>query len=203
MNTLSSPLPKGRPREFDPEQVVQGAMEIFWSNGYQGTSLPDLLHATGLSRSSLYAAFGDKHGLFLLALDRYIADAMARIDQEMDGRRDPWDGLRLFLSGYVQRNSGARGRKGCLVVATAMELAGKDADVEKRIRGFFQAVEGRLADTFERARGQGTLADGLAPRDAARMLLAMVEGLRVIAKTGVDGKVWQASVDALLGRLIR
>ena len=203
MNTLSSPLPKGRPREFDPEQVVQGAMDIFWSNGYQGTSLPDLLHATGLSRSSLYAAFGDKHGLFLLALDRYIANALARIDQEMDGQRDPWDGLRLFLSGYVQRNSGAKGRKGCLVVATAMELAGKDADVEKRIRGFFQAVEGRLADTFERARGQGTLADGLAPRDAARMLLAMVEGLRVIAKTGVDGKVWQASVDALVGRLIR
>lgn len=203
MDTLASPLPKGRPREFDPEQVVQGAMEIFWSNGYQGTSLPDLLQATGLSRSSLYAAFGDKHGLFLLALDRYIADAMARIDQEMDGRRDPWDGLRLFLSGYVQRNSGAKGRKGCLVVATAMELAGKDADVEKRLRGFFQAVEARLADTFERAQKEGTLADGLAPRDAARMLLAMVEGLRVIAKTGVDGKVWQASVDALVGRLIR
>lgn len=203
MDTLASPPPKGRPREFDPEQVVQGAMEIFWSNGYQGTSLPDLLQATGLSRSSLYAAFGDKHGLFLLALDRYIADAMARIDQEMDGRRDPWDGLRLFLSGYVQRNSGARGRKGCLVVATAMELAGKDADVEKRIRGFFQAVEGRLADTFERAQKEGTLAERLAPRDAARMLLAMVEGLRVIAKTGVDGKVWQASVDALVGRLIR
>jgi len=203
MNTLSSPLPKGRPREFDPEQVVQGAMDIFWSNGYQGTSLPDLLQATGLSRSSLYAAFGDKHGLFLLALDRYIANALARIDQEMDGQRDPWDGLRLFLSGYVQRNSGAKGRKGCLVVATAMELAGKDADVERRIRGFFQAVEARLADTFERAQKEGTLADGLAPRDAARMLLAMVEGLRVIAKTGVDGKVWQASVDALLGRLIR
>lgn len=203
MNAAYAPLPKGRPREFDPDRVVQGAMDIFWSNGYQGTSLPDLLQATGLSRSSLYAAFGDKRGLFLLALDRYIADAIARIAQELDAQRDPWDALRLFLSGYVQRNSGAKGRKGCLVVATAMELAGKDAEVEKRIRGFFQLVEGRLADTFGRAQKAGTLADGIGPKDAARVVLAMVEGLRVIAKTGVDGKVWQASVDALLGRLIK
>lgn len=200
MVTSLSVLPKGRPREFDPDGVVQSAMDIFWANGYQGTSLPDLLHATGLSRSSLYGAFGDKHGLFLLALDRYIAESVKRLDHELSPQRDAWEGVRLFLTGYVARNSGAKGRKGCLVVATAMEMSTKDVEVEKRIRGFFQTVEARLADAFARAAGEGTLADGVEPRDAARVLLALVEGLRVIAKTGIDGKVWQGSVDAMLIR---
>ena len=173
-------------------------MEVFWASGYHGTSLPDLLQATGLSRSSLYGTFGDKHGLFLNALDRYIAESLTRLDSELDPRHDAWEGLRRFLAGYVQRNSGALGRKGCLVVATAMELSAKDAEVEKRIRGFFRAVEKRLAETFERAKKEGSLADEVVPQDAARILLAVVEGLRVIAKTGIDNKVWQASIDSLL-----
>jgi TetR/AcrR family transcriptional repressor of nem operon len=173
-------------------------MEVFWSNGYYDTSLPDLLQATGLSRSSLYGTFGDKHGLFLHALDRYITDALTRLDSELDPQRDAWEGLRLFLAGYVRRNGGSLGRKGCLVVATAMELSAKDAEVEKRIRGFFRAVEGQLTKAFERAKKEGSLADGVVPQDAARILLAVVEGLRVIAKTGIDNKLWQASIDSLL-----
>ncbi len=117
-------------------------MGVFWSRGYHGTALPDLLRATKLSRGSLYAAFGGKHALFLRALDRYVADALARTDAELDPRRDPVDGLRGYLAGYVERTSGTGGRRGCLVVATAMELAGHDADVERRITGFFQSHGG-------------------------------------------------------------
>src|SRR6201981_3547121 len=73
-------LPRGRPRSFDTEAAVERAMAVFWSRGYHGTALPDLLRATKLSRGSLYAAFGDKHSLFLRALDRYIADALTRVD---------------------------------------------------------------------------------------------------------------------------
>ena len=76
-------LPRGRPRSFDVEAAVERAMGVFWSRGYHATALPDLLRATKLSRGSLYAAFGDKHSLFLRALDRYIADALARIDMEL------------------------------------------------------------------------------------------------------------------------
>jgi len=75
---------RGRPRQFEHGEVVERAMDAFWSNGYNGTSLPALLDATKMSRGSLYGAFGDKHGLFLLALDRYIADALARVDVELD-----------------------------------------------------------------------------------------------------------------------
>src|SRR5580658_5632457 len=82
-------LPRGRPRSFDAEAAVERAMGVFWSRGYYATALPDLLRATKLSRGSLYAAFGDKHSLFLRALDRYIADALTRMDTELDLRREP------------------------------------------------------------------------------------------------------------------
>jgi len=178
-------------------------MGVFWSRGYHGTALPDLLRATRLSRGSLYAAFGDKHALFLRALDRYIADALARIDVELGPRHAPVDGLRIFLAGYVDRTSGASGRRGCLLVATAMELADQDAEVGRRVAGFFKAMEARLAVALSRAKIAGKLADGVEPSSAARILVCFVEGLRVVGKTAPTRITSQATADALLDRFIR
>src|ERR1700761_9102076 len=196
-------LPRGRPRSFDVDAAVERAMEVFWSRGYHATALPDLLRATRLSRGSLYAAFGDKHSLFLRALDRYIADAVARIDSEIDPRKDPLDGLRTYLAGYVERTSGAHGRRGCLVIATTMELAGRDADVDRRIANFFKVMEIRGAAALSRAKVTGRLADGVDPANAARILVCFVEGLRVISKTAAKGAITQAAADALLDRFIK
>src|SRR5688500_2233977 len=90
---------RGRPREFDPKHVTRRAMDVFWSSGYNGTSLPDLLEATHLSRSSLYAAYGDKHGLFLSALDQFIEDSFARIDSDLEPSRPALESLRACLAG--------------------------------------------------------------------------------------------------------
>lgn len=197
------PLPRGRPRSFDTEAAVERAMSVFWSRGYHGTALPDLLRATKLSRGSLYAAFGGKHALFLRALDRYIADALARTDVELGPRHGPVDGLRTLLAGYVDRTSGANGRRGCLLVATAMELAGHDPEVEARIRSFFKALEAKAAGAFSRAKLAGELADGVDPTSAARILVCFVEGLRVTGKTGPTRAASQATADAFLDRFIR
>jgi TetR/AcrR family transcriptional regulator, transcriptional repressor for nem operon len=194
---------RGRPRTFDVEAAVERAMDVFWSRGYHGTALPDLLRATKLSRGSLYAAFGDKHSLFLRALDRYIADALTRMDLEFDPRKDPVDGLRVYLAGYVERTSGSNGRRGCLLVATAMELAGQDAVVGRRVASFFKAMEARVADALSRARAAGKLADGVEPASAARILVCFVEGLRVTGKTAPARITSQATADALLDRFIR
>ncbi|WP_247289634.1 MULTISPECIES: TetR/AcrR family transcriptional regulator [unclassified Bradyrhizobium] len=176
-------------------------MGVFWSRGYHATALPDLLRATQLSRGSLYAAFGDKHSLFLRALDRYVAEALTRMDVEFD--KEPVDGLRAYLAGYVDRTSGANGRRGCLLVATAMELAGRDAEVDRRIASFFKAMEARVADALSRAKAAGKLADGVEPSSAAKILLCFVEGLRVVGKTAPTRITSQATVDALLDRFIR
>ena len=178
-------------------------MEVFWSRGYHATALPDLLRATKLSRGSLYAAFGDKHSLFLRALDRYIADALARIDVELAPPGEPIDGLRAYLAGYVDRTSGANGRRGCLLVATAMELAGQDVEVGRRVAGFFKAMEAKLADALSRAKMAGQLADGVEPSSAARILVCFVEGLRVVGKTAPARTTSQATADALLDCFIK
>lgn len=175
-------------------------MDVFWSCGYHGTSLPDLLEATNLSRGSLYAAFGDKHGLFLRALDRYIDDALTRLDTELDSRKNALAGLQTCLAGYVDRTSGIAGKRGCLVVATAMELAAHDTEAEQRVRRFFKAMETRFTAALARAQAAGELADGVEPAPSARLLLCLVEGMRVIGKTGPDRIRSQAVVETLINR---
>ena len=197
------PLPRGRPRSFDAEAAVERAMNVFWSRGYHATALPDLLAATRLSRGSLYAAFGDKHSLFLRALDRYIADALTRVDIELDAEREPVGGLRSYLAGYVARTSGTHGRRGCLLVATAMELAGQDAEVSRRVASFFKAMEARVARALSRAKAAGKLADGVEPSSAARILVCFLWGLRVVGKTAPTRITSQATVDALIDRFIK
>ena len=194
---------RGRPREFDTDEAIESAMGVFWSSGYHATSLPELLEATNLSRGSLYAAFGDKHGLFLRALDRYIADSLTRLDTELDPRKDALEGLRACLARYVERSSGAGGKRGCLVVATAMELGSRDAEVEQRIRRFFRAMETRLTAALRRAKSEGRLADGIEPTTAARLVMCLLEGMRVVSKTNSNRRASEAVVQTLLDRFAK
>jgi TetR/AcrR family transcriptional regulator, transcriptional repressor for nem operon len=196
-------LPRGRPRSFDPEAAVERAMNVFWSRGYHGTALPDLLRATRLSRGSLYAAFGGKRALFLRAIDRYMAERQARMDVELDPCGAPVAGLRAWLADNAERASGANGRRGCLLVATALELAAHDAEVERRISGYFKTMEAKLADALSRAKAAGELADGVEPATAARLLASVVAGLRVMGKTVPDRATTQATVDTLLDQFTK
>jgi TetR/AcrR family transcriptional regulator, transcriptional repressor for nem operon len=157
-------LPRGRPRSFDTEAVIERAMDVFWSRRNHATARPDLLRTTKLSRGSLSAAFGDKHSVFLRALDRYAANALTRTDIEVAPRREPADSLRACLAGYVDRASGASGRRGCPLVATPM--------------------------------------DGVEPSSVARLLVCLIEGLRVVGKPAATAITSQATIDVLLDRFI-
>lgn len=198
----SNPAPRGRPREFDVDAAIEKAMHVFWSMGYQGTSLPDLLEATNLSRGSLYAAFGDKHGVFLLALDRYIDQSIARLGAELSAARDPVEGLRTCVAGYVDRTVGVAGQRGCLVVATAMELAAHDVEAQRRIRRFFDKMETLLVATLSRAREQGALVEGVEPETVARLLLCFLEGVRVVGKVAPKRATSHAVAQAIIDRFM-
>jgi TetR/AcrR family transcriptional repressor of nem operon len=194
---------RGRPREFDTDAAIESAMDVFWSSGYYATSLPELLEATNLSRGSVYAAFGDKRGLFLRALDRYIAEALTRLDTALDPQKDALAGLRACLAEYVERTSGVAGKRGCLVVKTTMELVSHDTEVEQRIRRFFKTMETRLTAALKRAKSEGRLADGVEPATAGRLLLRLLVGMRVVSKTSSDRSASQAIVQTLLDRFVK
>jgi len=200
INTVSD-RQRGRPREFDLDETIERAMQIFWTRGYQGTSLPDLLEATDLSRGSLYAAFGDKHGIFLLALDRYIVEALKRLDEELAAGQTAMAGLKACMDGYVARTAGAAGKRGCLVVATAMELAAHDDEVSSRIAYFFGAMETRFVKALKRAQQEGDLNKNLSPAATAHVLVCFLEGLRVVRKTGTKPDRAKDAVQALISSL--
>lgn len=195
--------PRGRPREFEMDVAIERAMQAFWSNGYHATSLPELLGATKLSRGSLYAAFGDKRGLFVLSLERYIAQALDRLDQELSLDDNALVGLRACIDGYVARTRGAAGKRGCLVVATAMELAAQDREVADKIAAFFKAMRARLEAAIARAQSQKNIIDEVDPAVLAHLLTCLCEGLRVLRKVDADENSSSDAINSLIDRFVR
>ncbi|HEI8867313.1 TPA: TetR/AcrR family transcriptional regulator [Serratia odorifera] len=199
--TVSAERLRGRPREYEETEVIERAMQVFWTEGYHATSLPTLLAATQISRSSLYAGFGDKHGIFLRALDLYIEQALARLDRELDTAPDALTGVQVCIDGYLARTQGDAGRRGCLVVATAMELAAHDKEVSTRIDRFFKQMESRLTIALKRARQAGLIRKDVDPAAFAHMLLCLLEGVRVISKVGSRQNTTAAALKALIAQI--
>ena len=175
-----------RPREFDPDVALDCAMHVFWSKGYEGTSLDDLCEATGLSRSSLYSAFGDKHALLLRALDRYEEISAARIADALGRRLPIREALAALLGEFVDRIVAGPGRQGCFIGNCAAELARHDRQALDRVRRSLERTERQFREALESARVRGELAPSADPRALARFLAAGIHGLRLVGKANPE-----------------
>lgn len=170
-----------RPRGFEPDEALDRAMATFWRRGYGDTSLPDLLTDMGISRSSFYDTFGGKRAVFEAALERYeqavISPMVAAIE-----RPGP---VRAVLGALLDRmvdEAVADGGRGCLVSNTAVELAPHDDDARAVLSRIMGRVEAALRARLEQARAAGELRDDADPDALARTILALFNGLWVIAK---------------------
>jgi len=199
--TVSVERLRGRPREYEEAEVIERAMQVFWTEGYSATSLPTLLAATKISRSSLYAGFGDKHGIFLRALDLYIQQALVRLDEDLNTDPDAMAGVQACIDGYLLRTQGDAGKRGCLVVATAMEMAAHDNEVSTRIDRFFKQLESRLAAALKRAQQAGQVRSDTDPTSFAHLLVCLLEGNRVISKVGARHDASAAAFKTLLAQI--
>ncbi|MBW8484880.1 TetR/AcrR family transcriptional regulator [Actinomadura parmotrematis] len=171
-----------RTKEFDPDAALQRALELFWERGYAATSMADLVERLGVARASLYATFGDKHALYLAALDRYLQLRDPAIMEALSRPGPVLPAVRALIERYAAESAGDGRRLGCLVVNSAVERGPSDAEAARRVEASWTVLETALTTALTRARAQGELAAGRDPRSLARLLLVLFQGMRVLGR---------------------
>lgn len=187
-----------RPREFDEQEVVARATELFWRLGYHATSVRDLGSALKLTPSSLYRTFGDKHTLFLRALDHYRATDSAEAEARLSDPGPCRDVLRAWLLWLATDGNDALG---CFVVNTTTELGNTDPDVRQRVEAAFDLTRQAIAAVLRRGRRNGELAADLDVDAAVELLFTTVLGLRVRERAGHDPAQLASTIDFAISAL--
>ena len=186
-----------RPRAFDPDAVLDAAQRTFHARGFEATSVQDLVDATGLSRSSLYGAFGDKHALYLAVLDRYAEAGRQATDAACSGA-DPLGAIRAVLD---QSAAHCDGPAGCLLVNAAAERASRDDDTAERAAQARRSYDDRFRQLVEAAQASGQV-DPARPAGAlAQFLTGAVFGLRALQTSGAEAPALAAVVDGAMAAL--
>ena len=175
-----------RLREFDTDDVLDAAMATFWRQGFEATSIEDLVSATGLSRASMYHAFGSKEGLFLATLDHYIDNVNRKRLALLADPVAPRQAIHRFFDNLVEFSAGDGRWLGCLLTNSAIELGPKSRDVELKLVAAFDRVERALEDAIRRAQAAGEISGDKDPVGLARFLMSTINGLRVMARSRPD-----------------
>jgi TetR/AcrR family transcriptional repressor of nem operon len=185
-----------RTKEFEPEEALDAAMQLFWRNGYAATSIRDLLDGMGIGYGSLYNTFGDKHALFLACLDRFRELRTSWIDEvlEVSGLSGIEEVFRRTVDGLV----GFEPRRGCLLANTAVELGPHDAEVAAKISRYVRHTEAVFERAVIRAQEAGEIPVDRDPRALARFLVNALHGMRVLARVGTDRAVLEDAVRVAL-----
>jgi TetR/AcrR family transcriptional repressor of nem operon len=186
-----------RTKQFDPDAALQSALELFWQRGYEATSMADLEEHLGIGRASIYATFGNKHELYLKALDRYLenSDPLRELSQPGPALAAVRAVVRRFAT---EASTEASRLNGCFVTNTAAELAPRDPAAARRVEHSWDHFETLLHSALVRAQAQGELAGDRDPRALASMLLVLMQGLRVVGKSSSDpARVRHAAEQAL------
>jgi TetR/AcrR family transcriptional repressor of nem operon len=191
-----------RPREFDPEEVLDRSMRQFWRHGFRQTSVDDLVAATGVRPGSLYNAFrGGKRQLFMSSLDRYSALVVPEKLGALERPGASVAEVRAYFDGLVEDLTSDEGRAGCLMVNTAIELARDDSEVGAVVRGHMDRLERNAARALRNAKRRGEIAARVEPAAKATQLMATAMGLMVVGKTCPGREVLETIVNAAFADL--
>ncbi|MEU6652008.1 TetR/AcrR family transcriptional regulator [Streptomyces sp. NPDC046900] len=188
-----------RNREFDVDEAVDRAMDLFWRRGYAATSLQDLLGELSIGSGSLYAAFGSKDKLYARALERYCSLQAGGIAERLEGATEVRPAVREVLVEMAEADL-ADPERGCLVVNAATERGGDPATVD-RVAAAMRVLESALAGALERAKARGELSPDKNPVELARFLTTFVQGLRVVGQAQLGRAFVEGAVSTALRAL--
>jgi TetR/AcrR family transcriptional repressor of nem operon len=175
-----------RPREFDEVAALDGAIECFWRNGYGATSVRDLADRMGINCASLYNAYGSKRALFGLALERYLDRSMRERIKRIESSRPPKRAIRAFIAEIIARSVADADRRGCMLINSAMEVAPHDRGLRRTIALRLGELEAFFLRCVTAAQHSGSIPPDRNPADLARLLLGVVLGIRVLARSNPD-----------------
>lgn len=191
-----------RTKDFDPDRALEKAMRLFWRRGYDGTSTHDLLEELGIARASLYGTFGSKRELYVMALDRFLDGSIAPDpEQLLNSNESALGSLRNLLDAYISLPD-AENPRGCFSINATVEHGDTDDVISLRLERNRARLESALRGVLYRARVQGELGPDIEPDGAATMLLALISGLKVLARAGADqDQRMRVAIDATLTML--
>ncbi|MFW0699893.1 TetR/AcrR family transcriptional regulator [Pantoea sp. R13S299] len=175
----------GRPREFDPEVFLDTALDCFWQNGYQATSMADLKKASGLASASIYKLYPDKRAIYLAALQRYMDEGMTRTAKR-SAEMSPEAALREMLEFVAQLSSAPAGERGCFTIAAASELLPGDEAVRAKVSLKFNHIINELESILIRGQQQQIFRQDEDARVMALSIFMMLEGMRIYGKLQPD-----------------
>ena len=177
-------------KQFDPHDVLNRAMMIFWERGYEATSIQDLVRATGLNRGSLYATFIDKKHLFLAILKHYAERVGNPLLAEL-ADPDPRRAIERMFAAILRRTSDPTQPRGCLITNTALECPQSGDDISRTIAAWVGQQEAAVYHVLLRAQAEGSLDRAHDCRALARFFVGVAQGLNVVHKAMADPAVLQ------------
>lgn len=172
-----------RPREFDEATALEAAIECFWHRGYEATSVRDLADKMGISGPSLYNAYGDKRALFAQALEHYVDNSARALIKRLEASLPPKQAVRRFIEEIIDRSVNDRERRGCFLINSALEVAPHDRQLGALIAERLAEIEAFFYRSIKAAQAEGAVPRNRVARDLARLLLGVLLGIRVLARS--------------------
>ncbi len=173
----------GRPKEFDDDTVLALAAACFWERGYEATSIRDLSDRMGISLASLYNSFGDKRAVYRKALEHYVAHGFADRVERFEGRYTPRTAIGAFFDEIIERSLSDSQRKGCMLVNASLDVAPHDPEFQQLVAEVLVQVETFFRRCVEAGQKAGTIVATQSAEDLGRLLLCVLLGIRVLART--------------------
>ncbi|WNS44258.1 TetR/AcrR family transcriptional regulator [Paenibacillus sp. MMS20-IR301] len=188
-----------RSKEFDIDDVLGKAMNIFWQQGYEKTSMQDLVAGMGIHKRSMYDTFGDKHTLYIKAMERFAAINASRMESRTEGDIPVKAAIALLFEAVIYKSEAEP--KGCMLVNTAVELSNHDPEAAARVQEAFLNTESLIERLVLQGQNTGEITSRLPAAALAACLHNALVGIRVMVKTAADQQKLQTIVDTTLAVL--